>query len=446
MVSALAYMLFCAACVVLAFRRHPVWGFYFYLATIFVHPPSRWWGYMVPDLRWALLSAAVAVLAVAFHRGKLAPRPLWLANGAAALLSIYAAYMVLQTAWALDVETHLAGTVQYLKYFVAFWIVYRICDTVENVRDVLFGHAMGCTLLGIYCRLAGREGDRLDGVGGPGMDDANTLGMYLATGVVTCVALVLSQRGWRRWAALAMAAVIADGFVLANSRGAMVGLVAGGVVLMLCKAQAHRRWFWGLAVVGMLGFASIVDQAFVDRMFTIGDVATKGEEAERSARSRVVIIDAQWRMAADHPMGAGHRGTATLSTTYLDREWLTGAGQDPDAVRSSHNTFMTALVEQGVFGALVYLMIVVWILGAMLRLRRQRQHPQFAELVTLAAGCCACLAVVYVAGQTADYLLAEVQFWMFAALTASLRMIEGRTEPLARAGARAAAPLARTPT
>ena len=65
MLSAAAFVVFCLFCSAMAFIRHPIFGLYFYLASIYVHPPSRWWGYMLPDLRWALLSAGVTVLAVA---------------------------------------------------------------------------------------------------------------------------------------------------------------------------------------------------------------------------------------------------------------------------------------------------------------------------------------------------------------------------------------------
>src|ERR1700704_4384820 len=112
MFSALAYVAFCLACSVFAFTRHPIWGFYFYLATMYVYPPSRWWGYMVADLRWAMMSAALTVLAVVMHRGKLAAKPPWLGNAPAVILTMYACWMWIQFPWALDQPTHFSGTLQ----------------------------------------------------------------------------------------------------------------------------------------------------------------------------------------------------------------------------------------------------------------------------------------------------------------------------------------------
>jgi O-Antigen ligase len=423
MIAAAAYLIFCAACSVLAFVRHPIYGFYFYLAAFYVHPPSRWWNYMMPGVRWSLISAVIAILAVVLHRGRLKQKPLWLANTPAILLTAFAILMVLQCFWALDLETHAEGASKFLKYVIAFWLVYRLVDTPEMLRNVLFFHAVGCTILGVLCQFAGREGGRLDGVGGPGLDDANTLGMYLATGVVAAFGVFLTSTGWRRWVSLLMMVISLNGFVLANSRGAFLGIVAGMLVVLYCKSREHRRLFWAMAMVGAVGFAIIVDKTFVDRMFTIGDVVEDSEDADVSARSRLELYKAQLHMAADYPMGAGYRGTATLSARYLDRRWLAqdNGADDPEAARTSHNTLMSALVEQGVLGFMLFLGLIVWMLAAASRLRSMDKRGAPPMTVTLGAATCGALFVVFVAGSATDYLMAEVQFWLFAALVSALR-------------------------
>ena len=421
MSSAVLFALLAVVCTVFAFTRHPIWGFYFYLATTYVFPPVRWWGYMFGGMRWALLSAAVTVLAIMFHKGKLLPKPLWVGNGPAVLLIMYASWMWLQTPWALDLDAHINGTSIYTKYVLAFWFVYRVCDTKEHLRDSLLAHLLGCTFLGVLAQFTGRDGDRLDGVGGPGIDDANTLGMYLVTGVIIAIGLFLTQKGWRRYLSLICMAIVANGFILANSRGAFLGLAAGGIVLAVSKAKEHRRIFWAFALFGVLGLASLVDEAFINRMFTIQDVSSHDEDADMSARSRVEVAKAQLRMFIDHPMGVGHRGTASLSAEYLDRKWLSSGGDEDQRARSSHSTFLTALVEQGVPGVLMYIAMVIWIFGAIWRIRGLKKPTDDPELATLGSAMCAALVSVLVSGNTADYLLAEVHFWQLAALVSMLQ-------------------------
>lgn len=425
MVSAAAWVLFAVASAVLAFARHPVWGLMFYLGTFYVHPPSRWWSYMLPDPRWALLSALVTVAAVALHRGRLRDdRPVWLANAPALLLAAYLGWMVVQIPWAMDLESHIEGAVKLFKYLIAFWFVYRLMDCKPSIRALMYAHSIGCALLGLFALGAPRDAGRLEGVGGPGIDDANTLGMFLATGAIVCLGLMLIEKGWRRWACLLLLAFIGNGFVLANSRGAFLGLAVGGMVVMLCKSRLHRKAFWGIALVGLIGFGFAVDKLFVERMFTIGDVAEETEEADMSARSRVVIYEAQLRMWVDHPLGAGYRGTVVLSPSYLERKWLTtdAPGDEASAGRASHNTFMTTLVEQGLPGALIFVSLVTWLFTRMLTIRRLGRLGADPELITAASAICGGLVVVIVAGIAADYLMAEVQIWLFAALVSVLQL------------------------
>jgi hypothetical protein len=445
MLSAIAFVVFALWCTVMAFRRHPIYGLAFYLATTYVFPQGRWWGEFLGETRWALIAAAVTICAVAMHRGKLNPKPHWLGSAPAVIMTLYAAWMWLETPLALALAEHIEGTIKYTKYVLSFWFFYRIIDSREHLRDVLLLHVLGCTLLGVLAFMQGRTDGRLDGVGGPGIDDSNTLGMYLVTGTLVAFGLFLTETGWRRWLCLPCMVLTANGFVLANSRGAFLGFVAGGLVILLCKARRHRRMFWAFALVGALGFVSLIDQTFITRMYTIEDVTSESPEADSSARSRVEVARAQLQMFLDYPAGTGHRGTVVLSPRYLDRVWLTTArGEDEDnAARSSHNSFLTALVEQGFIGAMLFAGYLFWTLGAIVRLRRYDKRGGDPNLVTLSAAMCGALTAVFVAGNTADYLMAEVQFWLYAGIVSALQFFE--TAQAARLRDRLLAPLQRSP-
>ena len=439
---AAVWVLFFVGFSLLALTRHPLYALAVYFGTVYVHPPSRWWSSMLPETRWALISAIVMLWAIWLHRRKIERTDHWLSSAPAVLMSIYIVWMWIQVPWAMDVESHVEGTIKYMKYLMAFWFIYRLCDTLAHLRVVLLLHVLGCALLGILAYYTPREGGRLNGVGGPGIDDANTLGMYLTTGALLCVGLMVSSKGWRRWALLIPLALIGEGFVLANSRGSFLGLIAGGLALSACIAKAHRASFWALAMVGVLGFAAAVDQVFIDRMFTIGDVSSESEEADMSARSRKVVAEAQLRMAVAYPHGSGYRGTVVLSPKYLDRQWLTVApGEDESqAGRASHNTFLTHLVEFGVPGATLFLTVVVWVVSRIVVLRRWARRGVDPAAISLGGALCAALVAIFVSGTATDYFMAEVQFWLLAALAADLRLgraliPEPRDSRLGRAGA-----------
>jgi hypothetical protein len=65
---------------------------------------------------------------------------------------------------------------------------------------------------------------------------------------------------------------------------------------------------------------------------------------------------------------------------------------------------------------LLYIGQILWILLAIPKLRRLGRPGIEPELATLGGALCAGLVVVMVAGTATDYLMAEVQFWLYAGL------------------------------
>jgi O-Antigen ligase len=424
MVSLAAFLSLFVAGAVMALVRHPIYGVWLYLASIYVHPPSRWWAQMLPDLRWSMLAAVIALLSLFIHRKKIQPLPQpWYRTAPGMLLLLFVIWFWAQNLWALDGPTHLDASVQFTKYLIAFYLVYRVAADATSKTDILLGHVVGCLFLGIVAFTVGRDlGDRLNGVGGPGIDDANSLGMYFATAVVVGAALLLSVRRWRVAILLVALPLILNGLILTGSRGAFLGLVAGGLVVLVLRPPQRAWMFWGAGVLGVILAVTLVDQKFVDRVLTLRGAVEHDGAIDGSAENRVVLIDAQWQMAAKYPHGAGHRGTVALSPQYLGREWLTtrpGESED-QAGRSSHNTFLTVLVEQGLPGMLIYCALFLWgaLTIARLWVLRRRVPP---EVSAPAVACAAAMAVVFTAGQFTDYLLAEVQIWLLALLAAGMQ-------------------------
>ena len=453
MLTGIAFTCFFLGLLALALVRHPVFGLYAYLAAFYMHPPSRWWSAMVPDLRWALLAGVVTLAAIFIHRAKLNKAPRWFGNAPAAILVMYCVWLWIQNAWALDATAHYSASVQYTKYLVAFYFCYKIFDSPQRLRDFLLVHLAGCAYLGMQAFLSSNfTGGRLDGVGGPGIDDANTLGMFLATGVVAGAALALSQSGWRRNATFVGLALAMNGLVLTASRGAFIGLIGGGGVVSALHPR-HFRWrFVVLAMIAVVGFVAVADQRFIQRMVSIVAVWERSDEIDMSAESRFEIKAAQWQMFLDYPLGSGHKGTAVLSPLYLDDMWLTKAHNDEGPrARSSHNTFFTTLSEQGIVGALLFTGLTLWLLLAALRVFRMRHRVPDPTQPVIAAGLCGGVMVVLVAGIGTDYLMAEVQFWFLAGLVCALRLLEaaavgavGASQPTSQTGARESLALQRS--
>jgi O-antigen ligase len=427
----------------LAFIRHPTYGLYTYVAVFYLHPPSRWWGEFLPDLRWSLL-AAVVTLVAALRLPHDASRPAWYSTRPAKLIIAFTAWIWLQNLWAMDKEMHLELSILYTKYILLFYLVYRLIQTPDQLRVFLLVHIAGCGYLG-WLGYNVEVSGRLEGLGGPGIDEANALAMQLGTAVMIGAMMILAERKWRLWFCIAAMPFILNTIVLAGSRGAFLALLAGGFVLWYLRPAAHRKLFYGFAALGVVLMGMLAHEAFWERMGTMKAAVNEEEEMDTSAESRIHLIKSQWRMFLDHPLGGGHRATEVLSPDYLDQKYMSGpADQAEVRRRSSHNTFMSALVEQGLPGALLFGMMWLWCLRTVRSLRPAdgAWSPQTAAMAAGVSGAC---AVLFVAGMFVDYLKAEVQTWLFALLAVLSCMAAQALEAKRQVVAQAQSPARPTP-
>ena len=402
----------------LAVFRHPRYGLYTYVAVFYLHPPSRWWGETLPDLRWALV-AAVVTLIVTLRLPAEPGRPSWLRTTPAKALLLFTGWLWIQSLWALDPVQHQEACLLFTKYVVLYYLIYRLVLTPADVSRFLLVHLLGCAYLG-WLAFSTDVSGRLEGVGGPGIDEANAFAMQMGTGVVAGAMIALTMPGARRWGAILALPFILNGVILSGSRGGFLALIAGGLVLWYLKPLEYRKLFYVFACLGLIVFGRLAHDIFWNRIISIEAVAERNEAAmDDSALSRFALIQAQMRMAADYPFGTGHRGTAVLSPRYLDERFLSvTATEEQKRQRSSHNTFMTALVEQGSPGAVWFVWIFGWSAIAVVRIKARSAGDieLRAALASVAAG----LAVVLVAGIFVDYLKTEVQVWLWGLLAAML--------------------------
>jgi O-antigen ligase len=417
-ISGLLFIAIFMAGLGLAWLRSPLYGLYTYIAVFYLHPPSRWWGAFLPDLRWSLLAAAVTLIAA--WRLKPNPKaPGWLSTTPGLVLLLFTAWLWIQSFWALEPADHREACVLFTKYVILFYLIYRLLDTAEKITWFMLVHVAGCLFLGYLAYNAG-GGGRLEGVGGPGIDEANALSMHLCTAVMCGAMLCLVLRGWKQIACIAAMPFVLNGMVLAGSRGSFLALIVGGLTLVLLKPPSHSKLFYTFAALAVVGFLSISFQGFWERMGTITAPIEEGKEVDNSAESRIALFHAQVRMAAEYPLGTGHRGTAILSQRYLDARYLTsGDGLiNGMGARSSHNTFMSIWVEQGIPGVILIGALGVWGFRAVRRLRKHVRSGAPPETSMQVAAAAAGLVVVAVAGLFTDYLKAEVQIWLLAMLAA----------------------------
>ena len=414
--SALVFVLAYVAGLGLAFVKHPKYGLYTYIAVFYIDPPSRWWGSFAPEMRWSLVAAIVTLIAT-WRLTEESRRPNWLSTTPAKLLVVMTAWIWIQNVWAIDPVQHMELSVLFTKYVMLYYLIYRLVGSARETVVFLLVHVTGCMYLGWLAFNASVSG-RLEGVGGPGINEANAFAMQMATAIMVGSMMVLASRGPRRWIAFASMPFLLNAIVLAGSRGGFVAILCGGIVLACLRPYAHRKLFYAFSALAVVLFVMLSQDYFWERISSIKTGVQDQEEMDTSALSRIVMFEAQLRMAGSHPFGAGHRGTAALSPQYVDARFLVPDPDHPDlpGERSSHNTFMTALVEQGIPGAILFIAIWAWCVVEVVRVRRLRPLRDSPENMAMLAGVAGALMVVFIAGMFVDYFKAEVEVWLLATL------------------------------
>lgn len=407
---------FSAGCL-LALFRHPIYGLVTYVSLIYLHPPSAWWSFGVPSLRWSLLAAGITLVSVLIHNpGAGGPRVISspIAKGFVVLI----VWLGLQSMWAMDSVSHRELLVLTIKYGLLIALIYRCIDSITHLKYFLWSHAGGCFYLGIVV-IQKYVGGRFEGFSGPGIDEANAAALQIATGVIVTFALFLSGKWYEKATAFGFMPITLNALVATISRSGFLALGVAGILFNIFAPKKTRRLVRVLSVVGGVLFIMITNPTYWERIGTIM-VATEQIEGVSTGTGRLALMDAQFDMFLDHPLGCGHRCTASLSAAYLDDEFLAGKRGERQA-RSSHNTFLALLVEQGILGGMLYLMMLIWIARKVFRLREPMCNST-GLLANTYAATVAILGAITVGDLFVDYLKFETRIWFLAMLMVIDRM------------------------
>jgi O-Antigen ligase len=430
MLTAAAFLVAYSVCCLLALVRHPIYGLVTYVGLIYADPPAQWWGSHVPSIRWSLITALVTLVAVAIHRPKL-EGPRVFEFGLMKGLVVFLIWLLIQLPWALDRAMQMELIVVSAKYTLLAALIYWCVDSSQTLRMLLWAHAVGCFYMGTVV-FTEYIGGRFNGFAGAGIGEANVGALLLSTGILTTFVLFLAGRLVEKCVAVGFMPFILNAVIATISRSGFLALGIAGVifnVLAPTKGLGTVRMF---SLAGLALFLVLTNQTYWERIGTILEAGAEVEGLDTGAK-RLDLAEAQFRMFSRYPLGCGHRCTAVLSPDYLDERHLTGVGDKK--ARSSHNTFMSLLVEQGVPGAVFYALLLLWVARASARLRHSMRAKTGLEPYTYAATI-AILAAITVGDMFVDYLKFEGRVWFLALLMVFLRMqaVEQSRESLALGG------------
>ncbi len=286
-----------------------------------------------------------------------------------------------------------------------YFVTFAIARGARERRIVAFAILAGLaaeSAVTIVLGANGPGGRALGSIGHP-----NELGAFLAVGTVAAAALFTGVRG--PFARLALVALVAAGgwaIFLTLSRGALVALAAGLVVV---AAHGSRR----IAVLVLVVFAAApwwLPQAVKDRIAHTGEPRPGSSGLDHASQLRIDTWRAIGKIAGRHPFdGVGFSGLAAVLPE-------TGAELGAEVAGTAHNSFLRVLGEAGILGALVLVWVMVrsgWLAREAARVARTAFDRQLG--VALAGS----LAALVVACCFSDWIFdvrVTAGFWMIAAL------------------------------
>ncbi|RMG39729.1 MAG: DUF4091 domain-containing protein [Candidatus Dadabacteria bacterium] len=286
-------------------------------------------------------------------------------NDAAVLFAAYVAWLVFCALFAPDT----IGALKFIseKFFPVAVIMFLTVNVVKEERDVsslAFSLVLSVGAVisaAIYTTILNSEsillGKRLLGIGMLG--NANDLAGIIVLALPFLVFLTFkgSANVWRTVLALLTLAIMLAGLWMAQSRGALLGILTAGVVYSLCSGR-----FRGRAVVRAFMLLAI------PILFIVFVVQARGDlEASTSARWNYVI--AGLRMFKSHPLfGVGPGNYPVLYEQYTPafEEW---------GERAAHSTWIALLAETGLPGLLLFALLFLLVLKRAWRMRRD--NPEF---------------------------------------------------------------------
>jgi putative inorganic carbon (hco3(-)) transporter len=381
---------------------NPLSGLITYLFEYYLHPPLHWWGDPLPNLRWNLMIAVATTLSFFAYRSSL-PEMLDISNKALRYLLALGVLMVVVSATvAVNPALSWEWTNQYWKLIIIYALIIGIVRSQWAFDAFVMMHIAGAGWWGWEAfKNPERVGSRLLNVGSSDTTSDNLAAAHLLTVLPFIVIVLLTDKQKpRRLLALIAAPFIINTFILCNSRGATVGLVAAlaGAVLLVKSRQRIRMIGVGVAVAA--AFLLLADPQFVARQ------QTTTNPDDPAANDRLISWQAGYRLVKDHPFGTGGKGFHELSPIYIPDIVEAHDGEK----RAPHNSYVLIASEWGVLGLALFATFVMTTFS-MLRSVQKRDETEgwfyYRSIATQLA-----LIGTLVAATFSDRFYGESIYWM----------------------------------
>jgi hypothetical protein len=333
----------------------PAASFFVYQLVYLVNPDSRWWAASIPGIQYSFIAAMLMLFMLAINYKKLTEQAPWRKQPPVKwMLGLLTMYVVMIHIAILP-EMHSRFTFDFAKLIIVILVAYKLIST-EKVFDVcLWIYILGSTYIGYLAYSLGRNWQgRVEGIG---MIDTGGDGNMTAAAIAPALILLMyfAWLGNKKIKLLAIicGALIANGIVLINSRGAFLGVMVGALIFLFYmifskyQYKGQRGTAVLIVIIMLSGSLYVADDAFWARMQTMENI----EDGSTSGSHRIEFWMATFDVLRDYPLGVGIQGFIELSPAYLPEHYF----ENRTTGKAVHSTWFQLLNEVGWLGLILFI-------------------------------------------------------------------------------------------
>ena len=407
--TALLFVLVYFFCIFKAVAGRPIFGLYAYLLAFYAHPPAQWWGHALPDLRWAFLAGIISLISILYYSKD--TKSSFFSFFENKVFFAFSVYVLLQYFWAISPYLHKEYMILVVKFMLLIFLIQNSIKGEKDLKGFILANLLGVcyyAYIGMFVQTSGR----LEGIGTPGMESANQLGQHMAVVLIFSGYLLFTDLGKKKIIYLGLLALALNGVLLTESRGVLVGVIISLSFSVFLIPKNKIKQFSGYAVLALLAGSVLVGPQIIERF---DSMVGENDQQDKSAESRMVIIKAQIEMFLGNPIfGYGHRGTLLLSPEYVPEEFMTSS-DGLGARRASHNFLFGLLVDHGIVGTSLYLLVIFSCWRKVRYIYKTSKNNEDSQIYTsVLIGLGLALFALMIAGMGSNNKKLEIDIWLYA--------------------------------
>ena len=328
--------------------------------------------------------------------------------------------IVLSLALSPDPSAGVLKTASFIAFALFFFVLVHLLDSWERIERFV---AVACASAGaaaLYGLVAFLTGDAEQAAGPIG--NANDFAFMLVALLPFHVALAYRQPRWR-WLWVLTAALSLGAVFASLSRGALIGLAAAALWLLLARR---------ISISGLLATSAVV-LVLVGGGFAFASSAFEQPlERKRNFEAKTVASrQAYWTAALDMGVDRPITGVGPARFGEESRNYVRNRPVDEGRLPVVHNSYLEILAENGAPAALVFgfFIFATWRLLTEAE-RRLRQGMQDARQFTTAIK-----AGIIAAAVSGTFISVQLSmpFWVFGALASAVALLDIRASAAERA-------------